>query len=256
MAPTLTATVNGPRVTSAISVGRNVKSVSPKKRRVVAERQRHDGGERHAEDAAAKQPRLEAEAPVERRRVGRRNVGEVAVAIEAGARDRRIAGRTVGAVLAGVALGGDRQIDDQLEPVGQAEVDAEVERHLVADDVLQTRPLRIAPGERARAGQRAKAQSQRILCVIQEELEAEIPLVRRLGAIDREDAVAVERRTKQLGIDATLCLGPSPADDRAQDDGRENRPPQSRHDQLTPPPMIAACGALSLRNNHTRKQNI
>ena len=73
-APRLMAAVNGPRVTSAIKVRAEGEVAVAQERRLVAEGQRDDGRERQAEDAAAEQARLEADAPVERRGVGRRNV--------------------------------------------------------------------------------------------------------------------------------------------------------------------------------------
>src|SRR5262249_9383660 len=52
-----------------------------------------------------------------------------------------------------------------------------------------------------------EAETQRIAGVVGEGLEAELPLPRGLGALDREDAASVERRAKQLDVDAALRPG-------------------------------------------------
>ena len=176
---------------------------------------------------------------------GRRDVGVAIAEVEAAAIEAGIAGRAVAAVGVAVGGGGDGDVEDRFEPIGETEVEAEVQRDLAGDDEAAHR-RRV--GGVARVGHR---QPKRAAGVVGEGAEAEVPLPRDVGALDGEDAVAVDRGAKELDVDAALGRGRRRAQrhQRAgEDDGGRDAGPGGRagawssaaHWQVTVPPSATS----------------
>ena len=164
-------------------------------RGLVAERQRYDREPAQAEPAVAERARLEADAHVERAGVGRRDVGAAVAEEEAGAGDGGIAGGAVQAVRRREGLIGYRELQHRLEPAREAERDADVGGELPVDEVLAPRHAGRGIGQHHRQGAVGK---------IEHQLEPEAGRRRRLGALDGEEAVAVDGRLEQVRVDAAL----------------------------------------------------